>query len=215
MGKGPNKKDYAASEAEQVNAQIGRSEYERFKTKFAPLLKARAAESQTDAVKTTLRGRAQADTMQALSKPSLAMAESPTAAGDMAEATTGQLSKANATAREYNNNVGLGVLGRARQQSATAQEGLSTAARLGASEALTKAQAKQDVAQAKLNAAVQIGSTMFSQGMENLSQKRPDGTSGFFSPGIQQPGTNPDGSPIYKSAQGIGQYFQAGSSRNF
>ena len=61
MGKGPNKKDYAASEAEQVNAQIGRSEYERFKTKFAPLLKARAAESQTDAVKTTLRGRAQAE----------------------------------------------------------------------------------------------------------------------------------------------------------
>lgn len=209
MGKGPNKKDYAASEAEQVNAQIGRSEYERFKTKFAPLLKARAAESQTDAVKTTLRGRAQADTMQALSKPSLAMAESPTAAGDMAEATTGQLSKANATAREYNNNVGLGVLGRARQQSATAQEGLSTAARLGASEALTKAQAKQDVAQAKFNAAAQIGSSFVAGGMENMSQ-----TGNWFTPGVQT-GSDPiTGKPTYRAPTSLGEMGGAFMQRN-
>ena len=215
MGKGPSKKDYAPSAAETASAQIAQSRYNDFKTKYAPLLKIRAAESQTDAVKTSLRGRAQADTMQALSKPSLAVAESPTAAGDMAEATTGQLSKANTKAREYNNQVGLSVLSRANQQAATAQEGLATASRLSTSSALAKAQAKQDVATAKWNAAAEIGSKIVGQGMENLSQKRPDGTSNFFSPGIQQPGTNPDGTPIYKSAQGVLGYLNAGISRNF
>ena len=210
MAKGPKKQDYAASEAETTNAQIGRSEYENFKSKFAPLLKIRAAESQTDAVKTTLRGRSNANVMQSLSKTSLPAAESTTAAGDMADALTGELSKANVTAREYNNKVGLGVLSRGRQQAAAAQEGLAAAGRIGASTALARAQAKQDVAQAKVNAVTQIGAAVVGQGFENTSQ-----TGGFFTPGIQQPGTTPDGKPIYKSAQGIGGYFNAGLSRNF
>lgn len=208
MAKGPSSKDYAPSEAENVNAQIGQSEYSKFKEKYAPILKLRAAESQTDAVKTNLRGRAQADTMRALSKPSLAVAESTTAAGDMAEATTGQLSKANTTAREYNNKVGLSVLARGRQQAAAAQEGLSTVARLSASEALTRAQGKQEVAQAKINAAVKIGSSFVAGGMENLSQ-----TGDWFTPGIQNPGTD-GGKPTYRKPQGLGEYFGAFTNRN-
>lgn len=208
MSKSP--KPEGPSAAETASAQIAKSRYNDFKTKYAPLLKLRAAESQTDAVKTSLRGRAQADTMQALSKPSLAVAESPTAAGDMAEAVTGQLSKANTKAREYNNQVGLSVLARGNQQAATAQEGLATASRLSTSSALAKAQAKQDVATAKWNAVAEIGSKVIGQGMENYSQ-----TGGFFTPGVQQPGTTPDGKPIYKSAQGPLGYLNAGISRNF
>lgn len=208
MAKGPSSKDYQASEAEKASAQIAQSDYERFKTKYAPILKQRAVESQTGAVKTALRGRANADTMQALSKPSLAVAESPTAAGDMAEATTGQLSKANETARSYQNKVGLSVLARGRQQAATAQEGLSTVSRLATSSALAKAQAKQDVAQAKINAAVQIGSAVARTGFENQSQ-----TGNFWQPGNLNIEKSADGKPFYDPAASWEDRLSAGLGR--
>lgn len=216
MAKGVSSKDYQASEAEKTSAGIAQSEYQRFKTTYAPLLKKRAEDTQTDAIKTSLRGRANADTMQALtSKLSLDKVESPSASGDVAQAYTGQLGEADKIAREYQNNQGVDILGRARQQAGTAQEGLAQLSRLGTSSALARAQAKAEVAQSKWNAAAQIGSTVIGQGMENLSQKDANGKSDFWTPGVQQPGTTPDGKPIYKPAASWEQRLEAGLGRSF
>lgn len=196
MGKSPKAKDYAPTEAEKTNTEIAVSRYNDFKTKYAPLLKKRAAESQTDAVKTTLRGRASADVMQAISKPSLQATQTPEAAGNMAEAVTGQLAEANRTARKYQNDVGVNVLARGNQQAATTQEGLSTVSRLATSAALQKAQDKQEVAQAKWNAIAKIGSAVVRKGSENYSQ-----TGDFWTPGNLNIEKSADGKPAYDAAK--------------
>lgn len=197
MAKGVKKSDYAESASERAQAEVAKSEYARFKEKFAPLLVKRATESQTDALKTTLRGRANADTMQALSKPSIAVAESSNAAGSMADAVQGQLATANASAREYQNKVGANVLAKAQQQAGTSIEGLSQAARLSTSAALAKAQARQEVAQAKINALAQVGSQFVSTGAENYSQ-----TGDFFTPGtLNVDKSNAAGKAVYDPAK--------------
>lgn len=215
MSKSPKKSDYKASASEVANAEIGQKEYARFREKYAPLLKIRAEKSQSDDSKTNLRGRANADVMQTLSKPSIMAAESTTAAGDMAEAVTGQLGKANTSARAYQNDVGADTLAKARQQAGRAQQGLSEVARLSTSTALAKAQAKQDVAQSKWNAAFQIGTAAVGQGIENYAQ-----TGNAFTPGVVDTtkgtnGVNDDGSVNYRSARDIGEFFGAGTKRNF
>lgn len=215
MSKSPKQSDYKASASEVANAEIGQKEYARFREKYAPLLKIRAETSQSDDIKHSLRGRANADVMQTLSKPSIVAAESTTAAGDMAEAVTGQLGQANKSARAYQNDMGADTLAKARQQAGRAQQGLSEVARLSTSAALAKAQAKQDVAQSKWNAAFQIGTAAVGQGIENYAQ-----TGNAFTPGVVDTtqGTNgvmEDGSVKYRSALNIGEYWGAGTMRNF
>lgn len=212
MAKGPSKKDYAASSDEQANAVIAQSEYRRFKTRYQPLLVKRMEQSQTDDLKTNLRGRANADVQQALSRPNLAVVENPTAAGDMAEARMGQLAEADKVAAKYKNDVGASVLARGRQQAAVAQQGLSEVSRLGTSAALAKAQAKADVAQAKWNAVAQIGSAFTAQGLENYSQ-----TKDVFTPGRIDPKATSDanGVPQYKAATSWDDRLSIGLRRNF
>lgn len=211
MGKGPSKQDYAASPAEQAAAQVANSQYNDWKTKYHPLLKKRAVDSQTDSIKTSIRGRANADTMQKLSKVSLPAAESTTLAGDMAEAVTGQLGTANKAARKYQNDIGVDTLSKARQLGGTASEGMAHAARMSTSSQLAKAQAKQEVQQAKINAGVSLLATGIGQGVENYSQ-----TGKFFTPGIATDVVDPKtGIPVYRDAKGIGEHYTAGTKRNF
>lgn len=211
MGKGTSSADYKASPAELANAQVAQSEYQKFKTSYAPLLKKRAVDTQTDAIKTTLRGRANADTMQTLTKaPSLPAAEDPNTAGNVADGLTGQLGEANQVARTYQNNMGADTLAKARRQTGYAQEGLAQVSRLGTSAALARASAKAAVAQAKWNAIAEVGSAYVGQGMENLSQGQ-----GWHTPGVLLPEPNEDGTPKYRASGSLGESFQIGTGRNF
>lgn len=214
MGKGPRKSDYKASAAELANAQVAQSEYQKFKTTYAPLLKQRAVDSQSDAIKTTLRGRANADAMQKMNPQIQGMgaANSTSVVGNVAQGLQGQLGEANRRGREYQNNQGASTLALARQQAGTAQEGLAQVSRLATSSALARAQAKEQVAQAKVNALAQVGSTIVAQGMENLSMKRPDGTSSFFTPGVQT-GVDEAGKPIYRQSQSLAENWSVGTGR--
>jgi len=116
--------------------------------------------------------------MQALTaQPSYQQTQSTTAAGDMAQAYQGQLGIANVAGKDIQNTMQTNVLGTARGQAADAQTGMAQASRLATSEALTRAKAKQDVAQAKLNAAVQIGAAMGQEGAKNVA-----GGGTFFTP---------------------------------
>lgn len=212
MAKGPSKADYAASPTEQAASQVATSQYNDWKQKYRPLLVKRSVDSQNDSIKTNIRGRANADTMQKLSPAAgtLRGAESTTIAGDMAEAVTGQLGTANKAARKYQNDVGVDTLSKARQLGGTASEGLAQAARLGVSSQLAKAQAKQEVAQSKLNAGVSLLATGIPQMVENHGQ-----TGNVFTPGIADGVNKETGEATYKAAKGIGEYWTAGTKRNF
>lgn len=214
MAKGVNRSDYRASAAELENAKVAQSEYQKYKAQYKPVLVQRGVDSQSDAIKTTLRGRANADAMQQLDPQvkGVAAANSTSVVGNVAQGLQGQLGEANRRAREYQNNQGASTLALARQQAGTAQEGLAQVSRLGTSSALARAQAKEQVAQAKVNALAQVGSTLAAQGMENLSMKRPDGTSSFFTPGVQT-GVDEAGKPIYRQSQSLAENWSVGTGR--
>lgn len=208
MGKGTSSADYKASPAELANASVAQSEYHKFKENFAPLLKKRAVDTQTDAIKTTLRGRANADTMQTLAKaPSLPAAEAPDTAGNIADGLTGQLGEANKVARTYQNDMGADTLAKGRRQVGYAQEGLAHVSRLGTSSALARAQAKDAVAQAKYNAIAEIGSAYVGTGMENISQGQDWHTPGELT------GVSDTGKPIYSPAASWDKRLQLGLGR--
>ena len=112
--------------------------------------------SMTDDYKTTLRSRANADTQQALAGGGFRETSRADAAGERAAAIQGQLGQATTQAKGIENRMKTGVLGTARRQAAEATTGLARASRLGASEALTKAKAAQDVSAAKYKAGGQL-----------------------------------------------------------
>jgi hypothetical protein len=180
MGSKPKQQDYQASGAEKASASVAMAEYKNFKKKYDPLLQEMRDKSLTEDVTTGLRGRANADTMQALtSQPSYQGTQSNTSAGDMAQAYQGQLGIANTSGKDIQNKMQTNVLGTARGQAADAQTGMAQASRLGTSQALTRAKANQDVANSKLAAATKIGSAFVAQGLDNMSSG--EGGS-FFSP---------------------------------
>lgn len=181
MSKKPKAADYKPSEADKTSASVAMAEYQFFKQKYDPLLQQMRDKYLTEDLQSGLRARANADTMQALSAPSFQQSQNIAAAGDMAQAYTGQLGVANTSAKDIQNKAQTNVLGIARGQAADAQSGMAQASRLATSEALARAQAKQDVAQAKFNAATQLGSQFVGQGIKNM-RSGPSGT--FFTPQV-------------------------------
>ena len=194
MGSKPKQQDYAPSEAEQASASVAMAEYEFFKQNYDPVLQQMRDKSMTEDVASGLRGRANADTMQALtSQPTYQQTQSTTATGDMAQAYQGQLGIANTNAKNVQNQMRTNVLGTARGQAADAQTGMAQASRLATSQALERARANQQVAAAKFNAAGQIAGAALAQGFENMGTRGekmagdgmgpPEQVSGsFFSP---------------------------------
>lgn len=188
MGSKPKKQDYEASEAEKASASVAMAEYQYFKQRYDPLLRQMRDKSMSEDIGSTLRGRANADTMQALtSQPSYQATQSTTATGDMAQAYQGQLGVANRNAKQIQNTMRTNVLGTARGQAADAQTGMAQASRLATSEALERAKAKQTAAMAKHQAAGQIAGALLMQGADNMSTKgkTADGkevSGGFFTP---------------------------------
>ena len=174
MGNGPKKQDYEPTEAERANASVAKARADRFRQVYAPLLRNMRDESLSDNVETTLRGRANADTMQALtSQPTYDTTQSTTATGDLAQAYQGQLGVANKSALDIQNQRKTEVLGVAQGQQADSSEGLARAARIESSKALERARGKAEVRAAKLGAASQIGTAFILQGGDNMEKGRP------------------------------------------
>jgi hypothetical protein len=212
MGGTTKQSDYKASEAEKASASVAMAEYEYFKKNYDPLLQEMRDKSLSQDVKSSLRGRANADVMQALSGPSLLQATSSTPAGDMSQALSGQLNTANISAKQIENTAQTNVLGTARKQQSDASTGMAEASRLATSSALERAKANQQVAQARFNAAAQVGSTFVAQGLENMGTQssavdaatgEPMSRGTFFSP-VNQQGQKVSG---LKNRLGYSQFF--------
>ena len=158
MGSKPKQQDYKASASEKASASAAMAEHKYFKEKYDPLLQKMRDESLTDNTASTLRGRANADTMQALSKNSAQKAIRGDSGSDLAQAYQGQLGVASTSAKNIKNKMQTNVLGTARGQAADSQTGMAQAANLATSQALTRAKANQQVAQAKYSAAAATSS---------------------------------------------------------
>jgi hypothetical protein len=168
MGSKPKKQDYKPSEGEKASASVAMAEYKYFKEKYDPLLQKMRDESLTERVDKTLRGRANADTMQALTTgPMAKMALDGQGADDLAKAYQGQLGLADKKAEEIRNQAQMNVLGTARGQASDAQSGMAQAASLQTSEALNRAKNKQTVANAKMTAVGQVAGAALMKGMQN------------------------------------------------
>lgn len=181
MSKKPKKQ--GPTQADRANAAVAMAEYNRFKQKYDPLLRKMRDESLTEDTTSTLRARSNADTMQALTSDlSLQGAQRTDAGSDMAQAVQSQLGQATKAGKQIKNRMQTNVLGVARGQAGDAQTGMSQAARLSTSEALARAKAKQDVSQAKFNAAAQVGTALLAQGADNMSTEGGGNKGTFFTP---------------------------------
>lgn len=166
MGSKPKKQDYEATDEEKASAAVAKANYDFFKANYAPLLRDMRDQSRSEDNRRALRGRASADTMQALtSQPTFQQTQNVSRAGDLSQALGGQLGVANASAKQIQNQMATNVLGTARGQAADAQSGMAQASRLATSEALNRARARQDERSARNAAAAQIaGATAYQSG---------------------------------------------------
>ena len=168
MGSKPKQQDYQASEGEKASASVAMAEYTYFKQKYDPLLQKMRDDSLGTNDDKTLRGRANADTMQALtSAPMAQQAMSGQGSEDLAQAYQGRLGIADKSAEDIRNKKQMNVLGTARGQASDAQSGMAQAANLATSEALERAKNKQLVSQAKITALSKVAGAALVTGMQN------------------------------------------------
>ena len=171
MGGKPKQEDYKPSEAEKASAAVARAEKVFFDQNYAPKLREMRDMAKNYKFEESVRGRANSDTMQALTGPSVVnfrQATDVSRVGDRSAAITGQLQKADEAAAAVRNQMSTGVLGTARGQAADAQSGMAQASRLATSQALQRARAREQVSAAKFDA----GAGLAIAGMEAFNQKQ-------------------------------------------
>ena len=177
---GPKKSDYEATAGEKMNAAVAVAEQKRFKELYDPLLQKIRDESLTQNFSEIARGKANADTMQALTGAPTEYRNTQNIgrAGDLGAALGGQLQQANVQAKKAENQTQSGVLATARQQQDTTAQALNNIGKIESTAALAKAKANQEVSTAKFNAAASLALTAGMQGYDNMQT---DGGS-FFTP---------------------------------
>ena len=166
---GPKKSDYEATEGEKMNASVAVAEQKRFKELYDPLLQNIRDESLTQNFSEIARGKANADTMQALTGEPMEYRNTQNVgrAGDLGAALGGQLQQANVQAKKAQNQTQSGVLATARGQQETTAQALNNIGKIESTAALAKAKANQEVATAKFKAGAQLAGSYVLQGLEN------------------------------------------------
>jgi len=144
MGRKPKQADYKPSEVEKTQARIAKEDQDYFKQTYDPLLLRMRDKSKSQDTRQTLRGRAQADTMQAMTGGplSLGAVSGVDTSANRALGAVGNILRANVVAGDVAANEGVGVLATARGQAADAGSGLAKAAKLARSEDLNRATAR-------------------------------------------------------------------------
>ena len=159
MGGSPKPQDYEPGVTEKIQASIAKADQDYFESTYDPLLREMRDEARSSNAQRTLRGRAQADTMQALTGQPLApgVTSAVDSAANMASGAVGQMLSANVTAKNVKDQQGLNVLGIARGQAADACSALAQASKLERSERLARAAEKQTVRRANKAMLANIG----------------------------------------------------------
>ena len=150
MGSKPKPQQYQPSEVEKTQARIAKADQEFFEQTYDPLLVKMRDDSLKQDTRSTLRGRAQADTMQTLTGQPLAPGVNSAVdnAANMASGAIGQMLSANVAAKNVKDQEKMNVLGIARGQAADAGSALAQASKLEPSERLARAAEKQTIRRA-------------------------------------------------------------------
>jgi len=160
MGSKPKQQDYQPSEVEKTQARIAKADQEFFQQTYDPLLQKMRDDSLKQDTQSTLRGRAQADTMQALTGDgsNLNLARGVDTTADAAMGAVGNILQANVLAKDVKDKMQTNVLGVARGQAADAGSGLASASKLARAEDLNRATARLSRAQNIMGNIGKIGS---------------------------------------------------------
>ena len=162
MGKRPKPAQYKPSETENQQAAQAQADQQFFEMAYDPLLRRMRDESLKTDTASTLRGRAQADTMQATTGdgPKLGVVSSVDSTANRALGAVGNMLQANVLAGDVKANQQVGVLATARGQAADAGSGLAQAAKLARSEDLNRASASLSRATNIMGNISKIGSSI-------------------------------------------------------
>lgn len=209
FGSKPKKAEYEPSADEKMSASVALAEYNSFKKKYEPMLLEMRDQSKSEDPTNLLRGRANADTMQALtSETSYADTQANDKSSEMSQGLQGQLGVANQSGKDVQDKLGANVLGTARGQVADAQTGMAKASRLATSDALTRAKGKQDVRAAKTKAIGQVAGAAIQLGAEKgMFGEAPQAATWTNKEGVAEPVFTPEtkGSFGYNLAASLGK----------
>jgi len=177
MAAKPKSSEYQASAAEKMSASIAVSEKNYFDEKYGPLLLEERDLAEKEDFASVATGRANADTSQALDKPSLLATKSVDASADRASAGAAQLAQGEYQALGAQRERQTNVLGTARGQQTEATKGLAKIARIENTKTLESAKRKLQNRQANVDFGMKVGETLVGQGIGNM------GSGGsFFTP---------------------------------
>jgi hypothetical protein len=176
-GSRPNKQEYTKkSPSEEMTASVGLAEQKKFQKKYQPLLNKERDLAGRERVAPTLKGRAQADTMQALTGQSnLSLSQGLGQAANIALGAVNQQLLANTSAVNSSTKRQADVLAAGKGQQFDAGDALALSSRLGRSKGLATADANQQVRLAKNQAMVSGVASMTKSGLQNMGE-----TSNFF-----------------------------------
>ena len=183
MSSKPKSSEYKASAQEKALASVSLAEKNYFRQKYLPKLTQLRDRASTENYESVATGRAQADTMQALSRPSLQASQAVDTAANMASAAGAQALQARGQGLAAQRGDQVNVLKNARGMQADAQSGLSRAARIESTKQLQFAQAKQNRRNANFRAATQILGQMGDNRQTNLGYQDAENkqaNKGFF-----------------------------------
>ena len=165
----PQEKDYAPTQTEKTAAAIAKADSDYFKKTYDPLLVEMRDKAASEDVASTLRGRAAADTQQALTADlDLGSVQNIGDGAERALAATGQILAANTAAKGAKMEDQLNVLGIARGQEAGTGDALAQSARIAASTDLNRVRNEQAVRRARRGALMQTGLAAASKGLSNM-----------------------------------------------
>jgi len=149
MGSKPKQQDYQPTESDKALASKSLKDWQKFQDLYNPALLKLKDQAASGDVKNTLRGRANADTMQKVSGPSYQMANSTDIGGKLGSALSGQLGQANVKGKKFRNDLETSILATRQGQAGVASQGLSDLAKMDTTSRLKKLESEQLVRGAK------------------------------------------------------------------
>lgn len=178
MGSKPKAEEYKPSETEKTQAAIAAEEQRYFENTYQPLFLKQMQRAAERKLAPTFRGRAQADTMQALtgSGPNLGVVSGVSDAADRAMGAVSNIARSTTQAAKASQGDQMSALSQSLGLGSAASSGLASASRQAASRGLAEAQAQQQVRMARNNAMFQAAKAAASMGMSNLAS----GSGSFF-----------------------------------
>ena len=177
MSSGPKQKDYEPTETEKVQAQLAAEEQRYYEQTYQPMFLKQMEKAEKADLTPTFTGRAQADSMQALTGQGadVGAAFNIGDAANIASGAIANIASGRTAAQKAETADKLNALSSSLGLGASASSGLAQAGRLAASEGLTRAKGKQSVRLARDDAIFKGVKAGASMGMANLA-----GGKGFF-----------------------------------